>query len=119
MPLTLANGSTVQPVTTPSAANALIAAAQAVVASVGTLQGSSAQTLLPATVVVANCAAAIANGVDLNDPVLDASSPDGSLPFQEAAWITQFVGLMSNQSLLFDTYGYVQRAADNLETGAI
>jgi hypothetical protein len=70
-------------------------------------------------VVVANCAAAIANGVDLNDPALDASSPDGSLPFQEAAWLTQYAGLLSNQSALFDAFGFVQRAADNLETGAI
>lgn len=119
MPLTLANGSNVPPVTTPAAANALIASAQAVVASIGTLQGSPVQALLPATVVVANTAASIANGVNANDPVLDASSPDGSLPFQEAAWITQFAGLLSDQSILFDTYGYVQRAADNLEVGAI
>lgn len=119
MPLTFANGANVPPVTTPAAANALIASAQATVASLGTLQGSSAQTLLPATVVVANCAAAIANGVDLNDPALDVSSPDGSLPFQEAAWLTQYAGLLSNQSFLFDAYGYVQRAADNLEVGAI
>jgi len=119
MPLTLATGSNVPPVTTPAAANALIASVQATVASLGTLQGASSQTLLPATIVVANAADAIANGVDANDLALDASSPDGSLAFQEAAWVTQFAGLISNQSLLFDSYGYVQRAADNLETGSI
>lgn len=119
MALTLANGSTVPSVTTPAAANALIANAQAAVASVGTLHGASAQTLAPATVVVANAAASIANGIDANDLELDAASPDGSLPFQEAAWLNNITLLMTNQSYLFDAYGYVQRAADNLETGSV
>ena len=118
MPLQTISGSNVPPILTPAAANAAVISIQAVVASIGTLQGASAQTLLPATLAAANTAAGIANGIDQNDPALDTSSPDGAYPFQEANWINQAAAALTNQSQMFDTYGYVQRAADNLENGS-
>ena len=119
MPLVIASGVNVPPILTPAAANAAVANVQAIVAGLGTLQGASAQTLLPATIAAANTAAGIANGIDQNDSALDAFSPDGAYPFQEASWVNQMAAALTSQSMMFDTYGYVQRAADNLENGSV
>lgn len=103
--------------TTTNVLTALSGLSSAVLAA-GTLQGASIPTLAPVLAAAASAATLIEQTIDAMDPLLDASSPDGTDPTVEAAWLSTITANAVEESALADAYGYVDRIALNIELGA-